>query len=235
MFSKIRYGVEAVIIGILYITVLPFLHILYPRKVIWEDKKASKEALKKPCVIYSNHTGYADGLFVYGMLTKYKPYTFVGKDWYENKKLNRLLIHLRYIPIDRQQMDTSWLIKGKKVVDEGNSIYFFPEGHTSKDGLLLPFQPGFLMLAKQCNVPVVPICIDRKIEAWKKVRIIIGKPQYIDFNEEGRPSVVLKKYANVCRNTIIDLKDRYGDPNCVTDDVKKYREEKNQKESEKTE
>ena len=226
MFQKIRYGIEAVVIAILYITVLPALHIIFPRKVIWEDKKASKAVLKKACVIYSNHTGYADGLFIYGMMTRFKPYTFVGKDWYENKKLNRLLIHLRYIPIDRQQMDTSWLIKGKKVVDEGSSIYFFPEGHTSKDGLLLPFQPGFLMLAKQCNVPLVPICIDRKIEAWKKVRIVIGKPQYIDFNEEGRPSVVLKKYASVCRETIIDLKDRYGDPKCVTGDVLKYREEK---------
>jgi len=69
---------------------------------------------------------------------------------------------------------------------EGNSIYFFPEGHTSKDGLMLEFQPGFLMLAKQCNVPLVPICLDRKIKPFKFARVIVGKPQYIDFSEEGR-------------------------------------------------
>lgn len=223
MLKKIRYAVETVIVAILYITVLPALHIMYPRKMIWEDKKASKAVMKKACVIYSNHTGYSDGLVIYGMMTHYRPYTFVGKDWYEKKKLNWLFTHLRYIPIDRTQMDTSWLIKGKKVVDEGNSIYFFPEGHTSKDGLLLEFQPGFLMLAKQCNVPVVPICIDRKIEPFKKFRAIVGKPQYIDFNAEGRPSVVLKKYAAVCKETIIDLKDRYGDPKNVTQDVLDHR------------
>ena len=226
MLKKIRYAVETVIVAILYITVLPALHIMYPRKMIWEDKKASKAVMKKACVIYSNHTGYSDGLFAFDILRKFYPYTFIGKDWYEKNKLfHRLLMHRRYIPLDREQMDTSWLMKGKKVIDDGYSIFFFPEGHTSKDGLLLEFQPGFLMLAKQSNIPLVPICLDRKVDFFKPVRVIIGKPIYIDFKKEpGRPSVVLKKYAEVCKDAIIDLKDRYGNPEFVTDDVIKYRE-----------
>ena len=235
MWAKIVDAVQTVVVGFLYITVIPSLHIIYPRKVIWEDKKASKEVLKKACVIYSNHTGYSDGLFVFGLFAKYHPYTFIGKDWYEKKKLNWLFRHLRYIPIDRTQMDTSWLLKGKKVTDEGNSIYFFPEGHTSKDGLLLEFQPGFLMLAKQSNIPLVPICLDRKVDFFKPVRVIIGKPIYIDFKKEpGRPSVVLKKYAEVCKDAVIDLKDRYGNPKFVTDDVIKYREKVAAKENSET-
>ena len=235
MWAKIVDAIQTVVVGFLYITVIPSLHIIYPRKVIWEDKKASKEVLKKACVIYSNHTGYSDGLFVFGLFAKYHPYTFIGKDWYEKKKLNWLFRHLKYIPIDRTQMDTSWLIKGKKVTDEGNSIYFFPEGHTSKDGLMLEFQPGFLMLAKQCNVPLVPICLDRKIKPFKFARVIVGKPQYIDFSEEGRPSVVLKKYAAVCKESVIDLKDRFGDPKHITKDVLDYRAKKEEGEIKKAE
>jgi 1-acyl-sn-glycerol-3-phosphate acyltransferase len=226
MLKKLNWAFEAVIIFFLYVGTWPVLRILYPRRIIWEDKKASTAVMKKPCVIYSNHTGYSDGLFAFDILRKFYPYTFIGKDWYEKNKLfHRLLMHRRYIPLDREQMDTSWLMKGKKVIDDGYSIFFFPEGHTSKDGLLLEFQPGFLMLAKQSNIPLVPICLDRKVDFFKPVRVIIGKPIYIDFKKEpGRPSVVLKKYAEVCKDAIIDLKDRYGNPEFVTDDVIKYRE-----------
>ena len=237
MLKKLNWAFEAVIVWFLYIGTWPVLRILYPRRIIWEDRKASRAVMKKCCVIYSNHTGYSDGLFVFDILRRFNPYTFIGKDWYEkNIFFHRLLMHRRYIPLDREQMDTSWLMKGKKVVDEGKSIFFFPEGHTSKDGLLLEFQPGFLMLAKQSNIPLVPICLDRKVSFFKPVRVIVGKPIYTDFKKEpGRPSVVLKKYAEVCKDTIIDLKDRYGNPKFVTDDVIKYREKKaKEKEADET-
>ena len=91
------------------------------------------------------------------------------------------------------------------------------------------------MLAKQSNIPLVPICLDRKVDFFKPVRVIVGKPIYIDFQKEpGRPSVVLKKYAEVCKDAIIDLKDRYGKPEFVTDDVIKYREKKAEKEAAET-
>lgn len=214
------YRIEAIIVKIIYFFTVPTLHILYPHKTIWEDKEATKKVMKKPCIVYSNHTGYSDGLFMLGILSNYSLYTFVGKDWYEKKKINWLFRHLKYIPIDRTQMDTTWLDKGKEVLYTGDSIYFFPEGHTSKDGLIHDFQPGFLMLAKQCDVPLVPICIDRKIEPLKPFRIIIGKPQYPDLHEEGRPSLVLKKHATECRTSIIKLKKKYGNPKFTTDDVR---------------
>lgn len=219
------FKIETVIVKIIYFFTIPTLYLIYPHKVIWEDKKASKEAMKKPCVVYSNHTGYSDGLFMLGMFWRYGLYTFIGKDWYEKKKYNWLFRHLKYIPIDRTQMDTSWLMKGKKVIEEGNGIYFFPEGHTSKDGLMLEFQPGFLMLAKQCKLKLVPVCIDRKIEPFKPFRIIVGKPQEFDFAGEGRPSVLLKKYALECKKSIILLKKEYGDPKYITDDVRNFEKE----------
>ena len=100
---------------------------------------------------------------------------------------------------------------------------------------MLEFQPGFLMLAKQCNVPLVPICLDRKIKPFKFARVIVGKPQYIDFSEEGRPSVVLKKYAASCKESVIDLKDRFGDPKHITKDVLDYRAKKEEGEIKKAE
>ena len=207
-------------VKILYVIAIPVLRLIYPSKIIWEDKEATVKVLSKPCLVYSNHTGYSDGLYMTSLLTRYKVYIFVGKDWYEKKSLNWLFRNLRYIPIDRNQMDTSWIFKGVESLENGRSIYFFPEGHTSKDGNLLDFKPGFLMLAKQSGVPLVPICIDNKMKPFHFSRIIIGKPQTPDLKEEGRPSAVLKKHALNCKNSILLLKHKYGNPKYATEESK---------------
>lgn len=209
-----------VIVKIIYVIAIPVLRIIYPTKLIWENKDKSQEVLKKPCLIYSNHTGYSDGLFMTSLLTRYNVYIFVGKDWYEKKKLNWLFRNLRYIPIDRQQMDTSWIYKGVETLEAGRSIYFFPEGHTSRDGNMLDFKPGFLMLAKQSGVPLVPICIDNKMKPFHFTRIIIGEPQHPDLKEEGRPSAVLRKHAEKCKMSVLRLKKKYGNPKYATEESK---------------
>ena len=213
-------GVIRVFVKIIYIIAIPILRIIYPTKVIWEDKNATRKALKNPCLVYSNHTGYSDGLYMTSLLTRYNVYIYVGKDWYEKKSLNWLFRNLRYIPIDRQQMDTTWITKGVEAFRQGKSIYFFPEGHTSKDGNMLEFKPGFLMLAKQADVPLVPICIDNKMKPFHFTRVIIGSPQFPDLKEEGRPSAVLKKHALQCRNFILLLKKKYGNPKFETAESK---------------
>jgi long-chain acyl-CoA synthetase len=61
----------------------------------------------------------------------------------------------------------------------------FPEGITTPDGELLPFQAGIGLLAAQLNLPVVPIRLtglfdlrqaERRIAPRGHVRVTIGKP-----------------------------------------------------------
>lgn len=210
---------EKLFVKFLFVFLKPFILLMYPHKIVWVDKKQTKEVMKKASVFYSNHTSYHDGFLISEVFSPYKPYMFVGKDWYEKKNLNIFFRNLRYIPIDRQQMDTSWLVRGKEILNNGESIYFFPEGHTSKDGNMREFQPGFLMLSKQLDAPLIPICIDRKIRAFHWFRIIIGTPQYLDFSEPGRPSVVLKSKSAECRKTLLKLKKEYGNPKYFVTDV----------------
>lgn len=187
------------------------IRILYPPKVTWEDKKAAKEALKKGnCVVYSNHTSHVDGFYMTRLLGRYKVHTFVARDWYDRKKINWLFRNLPYIPMNRQEMDTSWLSMGLEKMNEGCPVYIFPEGHTSHTGVMDEFKPGFLMLARQAEAQVVPVVIDGEFKLFHRMHIIIGKPVEMDLNEEGRPSVVLKKYAGICRDRIYKLRDTYG-------------------------
>lgn len=197
-FAKVAFGIAN---GV--------LRFLYPVKITWEDKEDSLRTLQSGAVVFSNHTGHVDGLYMAELLRKHKVYTYVAREYYDKKNLNWLFRNLRYIPIDRKEMDTGWLSKGTERLKAGYPVYMFPEGKTSKEEMN-EFKPGFLVLAKQAEVPVLPICIDGLFRPFHRIHIIIGKTMDIDLMEEGRPSQVMKKYALICHDKVAELKDTYG-------------------------
>lgn len=197
--AKIAYALSNVVVRIMFFPI-----------VTWEDKQATKAALKEKCVIYCNHTSLYDGLYVPRILGKNNVHTFTGKDWYEKKKINWLFRNLPFIPVNRQEMDTSWLDLGVKKIEEHNPIFIFPEGRISRSRIPHDFKPGFLMLAKRADAVLIPVCVDSKYKLFHPMHIIIGAPQKLDLNEDGRPSQVLKKYCGVCRDANLALKEKYG-------------------------
>jgi 1-acyl-sn-glycerol-3-phosphate acyltransferase len=50
--------------------------------------------------------------------------------------------------------------KVAKEIREGKSVLFFPEGHRSRNGQLLPFKAGSFYIAILAGVPIVPITIN---------------------------------------------------------------------------
>jgi long-chain acyl-CoA synthetase len=85
-------------------------------------------------------------------------------------------------------------------VDEGYSVLVFPEGHHTQNGQLLPFRAGVGLLAKQLDVPILPMRIDglfevkqsgRKVAAPWKIRVRIGKP--IRFGPAKNPQEIAQE------------------------------------------
>ena len=71
------------------------------------------------------------------------------------------------------------------LVDRGWNILIFPEGQTTEDGQMVPFRSGIGLLAKQLNIPVVPMHLDglfdlkqtgRIITRPGHVRVTVGRP-----------------------------------------------------------
>lgn len=193
-------------------SVYPFLRIIYPLSVRWEDKKTTRQALRGNCIVFSNHVSYVEGLLMTRLLGRYRVWTFVGKDWYEKKKLNWLFRNLPYLPVDRKGgMDTEWLDRGTEVIKNGASVYILPEGHTSHGGLMDEFKPGFLVLAKKSESTLVPMYIDRPFKLFHHTNLVIGSPITLDLNEKGRPSQVMKKHAESCREAVAELGRKFND------------------------
>jgi len=61
------------------------------------------------------------------------------------------------------------------LADRGWNILIFPEGQTTEDGRMVPFRSGIGLLAKQLNIPVVPMRLDG-LFALKQARRILARP-----------------------------------------------------------
>jgi long-chain acyl-CoA synthetase len=71
------------------------------------------------------------------------------------------------------------------LADRGWNVLVFPEGQTTEDGKMAPFRAGIGLLAKQLNIPVVPMRLDglfvlkqteRILARPGQVRVTIGPP-----------------------------------------------------------
>ncbi len=152
-------------------------HILYrPRLVFIGDAERIRSALRAPAVLISNHRTHLDGTLLPITLHRYRVVTFVARDWYDKPKLNPLFRHLPFLPMDRFSMDTEWLSLGEGVLGDGKSILLFPEGKTGKTDALHPFMPGFALLARRADVPVIPLVIPREYRKFRRNVICIGEP-----------------------------------------------------------
>jgi 1-acyl-sn-glycerol-3-phosphate acyltransferase len=63
------------------------------------------------------------------------------------------------IPVGSEETNNNAFIEAQKLLKKNKLLLIFPEGKINADPDLLPFKSGFLRLAVECNVPVVPVII----------------------------------------------------------------------------
>lgn len=216
IFKKAGKAIFKGLVRVLFFLSLGYFKVRFFSRVIYTDKKAVKNAAKKPCIFICNHTSHSDGLFVTRMTAKYRPYTYIARDWYEKKLAKPFFDALDYIPLDRKELDTSWLDMGLEKINKGYSILIFPEGKTSK-GAMNEFKPGFLYLAKRADIPVIPMCVIGRYKTFRRQTLVIGEPVKMDLKEKGRPSAVLKKYSIACQAEVQRLINAYSPAKNKTD------------------
>ncbi|MDH5738090.1 MAG: 1-acyl-sn-glycerol-3-phosphate acyltransferase [Gammaproteobacteria bacterium] len=114
----------------------------------------------QPYIVVANHQSLLDIYAVYG---------YLGLDikWVMKKELRKVPFlgkaceMMGHIIVDRS--DTKAALKSineaQTRILKGNSVIFFPEGTRSLDGKLLPFKKGAFRLAKDLELPILPVAI----------------------------------------------------------------------------
>ncbi|MBC7865163.1 MAG: 1-acyl-sn-glycerol-3-phosphate acyltransferase [Bacteroidia bacterium] len=117
----------------------------------------NKRSLPHPCVYVANHASYLDILASYVVIPNYS--IFMAKAELKKVPFINLFFREMNVLVNRKsKMDShrAFVEVGKRI-DEGSSIYIFPEGTISDDGSLLRFKNGAFKLAIDKQIPIVPI------------------------------------------------------------------------------
>ena len=138
---------------------------------------------KGACIIAPNHQSFADGPLVLAGLpwNELKEYFFYATE--EHVKSNyrkRMAAQSNVIVMERSNLKNS-ILKLAKVLREGHRVVIFPEGARSHDGQTVPFKKTFAILAKELDVPIVPVCIDGAFEALPRGSGFM-RPKHIEVN-----------------------------------------------------
>lgn len=149
-----------------------------------------------PFILAPNHSSPLDPQFLGAAL----PWKLLSRARWAGKEttvlrtaVRRWLSWLtRIFPIKE---DASALAPAATVLEQGDSLVWFPEGVRSRDGELLPFKPGIIQLTTKCDVAIVPVYLEgahaacpqsRSIPKFgAKVEVRIGPP--VRIQELGAP------------------------------------------------
>lgn len=160
---------------------LLFMRIFYPHKVYGKENLPAGRQ-----VVVCNHFGKIEVFFV-GALFKDKIYFLAKHELFSKKLYNKVLRSLGGIPVKRDGVDLECIREGLKVLKSDKKLAIFPEGRRNFENTeLQQLKGGAAMFAFKTQSPIVPIMLEKKAHAFKKVSMMVGKPIYLD-EYFGRP------------------------------------------------
>lgn len=154
--------------------------------------------LHGPALIISNHVTYLDIAWILPALPAHlrnRLATAMGGERLARMRrpasslglMERLLEPLRYylasalfnvFPLPQKSGFTKSFAFAGSLADRGWNILVFPEGQTTVDGAMAPFRTGIGLLAKQLNVPVVPMYLSGLYDLKKDERLV-ARPGHV--------------------------------------------------------
>jgi 1-acyl-sn-glycerol-3-phosphate acyltransferase len=123
------------------------------------------DGLEGPAVFASNHASHVDTpLLLAALPLRVRHRTIVGAaaDYFFDKRWKGALwaLVLNAVPIERTKVSRRSAELAVDLVNQGWSMVIYPEGGRTPDGWAQEFRGGAAFVARQCNVPVVPIHIE---------------------------------------------------------------------------
>lgn len=156
----------------------PFLCLCRARVHGAENEPDEQEG---PYIICSNHTVFADPIFLCAAVRKQQPHFMAKKELFRIPLLNWLIKGLGAFPVDRKGGDVSAIKKSIAMIKEGKCVGIFPQGHRNVgvDPRETEIHHGIGMIASRTHAAILPcyLCMkDYKFSLGRRMDIIIGKP-----------------------------------------------------------
>ncbi len=158
-------------------------------------------------LVCSNHQSYFDPVAV-GIAFRRRLNYLARSTLFRSRLFGWLIHYLDAIPIERDGMGLAGLKETMRRLRRGEMVLIFPEGTRTADGELQRLKPGFLVVARRCKVPLLPVAVDGAYQAWPRhakwprltrVAVAIGPPispeELADLDDEGAIELLSKRIA----------------------------------------
>lgn len=136
-----------------------------------------------PAIVAANHLTNFDVFPLQFALPR--PLFYMGKEeLFRNPAMDWLLRQLGAFPVYRGARDEWAMRHAVKLLEQGNVLGIFPEGHRSKGGGLMPAKTGAARLAQTVQCPLVPVAVYGTQDIFRHfphrtaVQITVGDPIY---------------------------------------------------------
>ena len=169
----------------------------------------AKRRLPKNCILVSNHTALMDFalyLILFPMRTLRFPMAEVL--FRKGKFLSFLLYALGGIRVDREGKDFGFVPQCLEVLESGGTLGIFPQGRLPVNGKPFPFTVSTAFIARQADVPVVPVYTHGGYGFGKRSQVVIGAPIRIaEYCQEGlSQEQQLQQLTQMLEKTVYGLK-----------------------------
>lgn len=173
---------------------------------------------KGPVVLISNHQSFLDPLFC-GVGLKRQLHFMARDTLFTNRFFGAILSSVKAVPVKRGRADLSAIKKIIAALNAGGAACLFPEGTRTTDGRIADFKPGFGLVCRKSNAPIVPVLIDGAFERWPKgERIFSPGPVVVCYGKAitGRAlfntddKTLATKLTNILRSMQNDCRLRHG-------------------------
>lgn len=134
-------------------------------------------AYPAPAILIANHQSHLDAPNIIKSLpNSYRSRIAVAaaKDYFFNNKIAAFLARLFFnaFPLDREGNIRESLTVIGKLLDAGQSVLIFPEGTRTTTSQIQPFKNGIGVIAKEMEVPIIPVKISGNFEILPKGKIL---------------------------------------------------------------
>jgi 1-acyl-sn-glycerol-3-phosphate acyltransferase len=147
-----------------------------------------------PYIVVSNHASYLDIFLMYSIIPKHA-FLFLGKSEILSYPLMKTFFKNLNIPVfrDNRMKAARSFIESKKAIKNGWSLVVFPEGGIPDDNApkMMKFKEGAFKLAKELNVPIIPITFLNNYKLFSDPGEVLGP---------GRPGIsklIIHEYLSV--------------------------------------
>ena len=189
--------------------VYPLKLMFFKNKTYFEDRFVQKKKLKKGTLIVSNHASVMDYVNYFFLFFWDKVSVVAAEFNFERKILKKYLKAVSAIKADRNNRDISFVEESADYLRKGKKVLIFPEGRTNdtKDVILNPISPTYILIALKSGAPIVPVYTDGNFHFFKRNHTIIGKP--IDIcsllNKDNPDKEEILRLSKIVENKLIEL------------------------------